>query len=85
MCGEGAARSVDAEAGVKPAVVRGQDRNVHLIQNSLYLPVSDEKELSAMGLEQLVALTAGLQATLRERLPSGFCVGLGIWLRWPFA
>ena len=34
------------------------------------ISLSDEKELTAMGLEQLDALTAGLQEKLRGRVPS---------------
>jgi hypothetical protein len=42
---------------------------VRMLQGSLYMRVSGEKELSAISLEQLDALTAGLQEKLRGRTP----------------
>jgi predicted transposase/invertase (TIGR01784 family) len=47
--------------------LEGKIEAVRMLQGLLYLPVSDEKELSAMGLEQLDALTDGLQEKLRSR------------------
>ena len=43
---------------------------VRMLQGLLYIPLSDEKDLSAMGLEQLDSLTAGLQEKLRSRNPA---------------
>jgi hypothetical protein len=50
--------------------IEGRIEMVRMLQGLLYMPVSDEKELSAMGLEQLDALTGGLQEKLRSRVPS---------------
>jgi predicted transposase YdaD len=50
--------------------IEGKIEMVRMLQGLLYMPVSDEKELSAMGLEQLDALTAGLQEKLRGRTPA---------------
>ena len=41
-----------------------------MLQGLLYLPLSDEQELMAMGLEQLELLASGLQEKLRGRKPS---------------
>jgi flagellar biosynthesis/type III secretory pathway protein FliH len=51
-------------------LIKGKIEMVRMLQGLLYMPLSDEKELTAMGLEQLDALTAGLQEKLRGRVPS---------------
>ena len=56
--------------GERAGLIKGMIEMVRMLQGLLYLPVSDEKELSAMGLEQLGALTAGLQEQLRSRTPA---------------
>jgi hypothetical protein len=38
-----------------------------MLQVLLYIPLSDEKELQAMGLERLESLTAKLREKLRTR------------------
>ena len=50
--------------------IEGKIETVRMLQSLLYMPLSDEHELSAMGLEQLEALTAALQEKLRGRAPA---------------
>jgi len=65
-----AARQEGLEEGEIKGKIEGKIEMVRMLQGLLYMPVSDEKELSAMDLEQLDALTAGLQEKLRGRATS---------------
>ncbi len=47
--------------------IEGEIKTIHILQGLLYQPPADEKELEAMGLERLEALTASLQEKLRSR------------------
>jgi predicted transposase/invertase (TIGR01784 family) len=49
--------------------VEGEIKSIRMLQGLLYMPLSDEQELMAMGLEQLESLTSGLQEKLRGRTP----------------
>jgi hypothetical protein len=48
----------------------GEIKMIRMLQGLLGTALSDEKDLSALSLEQLEALTAGLQEKLRSRTPS---------------
>ncbi len=50
--------------------IEGKIEMVRMLQGLLYMPLTDEKELLAMSLVQLDALTAGLQEKLRSRTAS---------------
>jgi len=54
----------------RDGLIKGKIEMVRMLQGLLYMPASDEQELSAMGLEGLESLTAGLQEKLRGRTPS---------------
>ena len=49
--------------------IKGEIKMIRMLQGLLGMTISDETELSAMGLEQLDALTSGLQEKLRSRAP----------------
>jgi len=63
-------RRWEIDAAKREGRIEGKIEMVRMLQGLLYLPVGDEKELSALSLEQLDALTAGLQEELRGRTPS---------------
>ena len=49
--------------------IEGKIDTIRMLQGLLYLPLSDEQELRAMGLEQLELLASSLQEKLRGRKP----------------
>ncbi len=53
--------------GEREGLIKGEIKLVQMLQGLLYMPLSDEKELGPMGLEQLEALTRSLQEKLRSR------------------
>ncbi len=50
--------------------IKGEIKMIRMLQGLLGMALSDEKELYALSLEELSALTAGLQEKLRSRTPS---------------
>ncbi len=56
--------------GEQAGLIKGKIETIRMLQGLLYLPLSDEQELMAMGLEQLELLASGLQEKLRGRKPS---------------
>ena len=69
-----AARNEGEQAGLikgeQAGLIKGKIETIRMLQGLLYLPLSDEQELMAMGLEQLELLASGLQEKLRGRKPS---------------
>jgi predicted transposase/invertase (TIGR01784 family) len=50
--------------------IEGEIKMIRMLQGLLNMPLGDEKELSALSLEELESLTAGLQEKLRGRAPA---------------
>jgi hypothetical protein len=50
--------------------IKGEIETIQMLQGILHVPVSEEQELRTLTLEQLQALTSGLQEQLRGRTPS---------------
>jgi predicted transposase/invertase (TIGR01784 family) len=50
--------------------VEGKIDTIHVLQRLLYLPLGDARELGAMSLEELEAMSSDLQEKLRSRSPS---------------
>jgi predicted transposase/invertase (TIGR01784 family) len=53
--------------GEQAGLIKGKIEMIRMLQGLLYTPVSDEQELSALDLQQLETLIAGLQERLRNR------------------
>ncbi len=65
-----AARREGRDEGRDEGEIKGEIKMIRMLQGLLGMALSDEKELSALSLEQLEVLTAGLQEKLRSRTPS---------------
>ncbi len=50
--------------------IEGEIKLIRTLQGILGGPVAEEQELRALNLEQLEAMTTGLQAQLRSRMPT---------------
>jgi predicted transposase/invertase (TIGR01784 family) len=55
------------QEGVNEGEIKGEIKLIRALQGILGLPVTEERELQAMTLAQLAAITSGLQANLRTR------------------
>ena len=64
-----AAKEEGEEKGRIEGEIKGEIKMIRMLQGLLSTPLGDETELSAMSLEELEALTAGLQQKLRGRAP----------------
>ena len=67
---EGKSKARRVDKGKVEGKIEGKIDTIRMLQGLLYLPLSDEQELRAMGLEQLELLASGLQEKLRSRKPS---------------
>jgi len=67
-----AARREGKDEGRLEGEIEGEIKMIRMLQGLLCMALSDEKELSALSLEELEALTAGLQEKLRSRTPAQF-------------
>jgi predicted transposase/invertase (TIGR01784 family) len=64
------ARREGQDEGRIEGEIKGEIKMIRMLQGLLGMTIRDETELSALGLEQLKALTSGLQEKLRSRAPA---------------
>jgi thymidylate synthase len=60
----------DRQWDIESAKREGETETIRILQGLLYLPLSAEADLRAMGMDQLEALIDSLQENLRSRQPS---------------